>query len=515
VAPGRGRHRARGVRRGGKALLAEREGRTGELARWRAERKPGWLFLGALVSVAALAAWGARHAWQSAEAAEGTREPFAWVYALVFLVLAWQTAAAYLERPHRGGNAPDGLKTAVVVPVFNEDETLLERGLESLLSQSRRPDAILVADDGSAKEDGTPRDYSGVRRRFEAAARAAGVAAWWTRLPVNQGKRHAHAAAFVAAAAADVYVTGDSDAILDYFAVEEGMKPFADPEVQSVAGLLLIANHRRKLLPPPVPAEGGDGNEKSRLARVLERGAGLASNCKKTVITRSTELWYVTSELTDRSAQSLMSSVLVNTGTFALYRGEVIRECLDAYVNETFAGRRVQFSDDSMLTLFALLKGKTVQQPTAIGFTAMPDNLSHHGRQYLRWMRGMTIRTFWRFRYLPLNRFAYWQHMLRWVQACVTVPVFFTVVVVEPVLRGSWSPGLLLVPVLIGYGRCLRYLTIRRYDEPWWSQLVTYSLAPAVALWQYTVLRAIWWYGMATCLKTGWGTRQNGVEVTL
>jgi len=23
------------------------------------------------------------------------------------------------------------------------------------------------------------------------------------------------------------------------------------------------------------------------------------------------------------------------------------------------------------------------------------------------------------------------------------------------------------------------------------------------------------WYAMATCLKGGWGTRQNGVEVTL
>jgi hyaluronan synthase len=105
--------------------------------------------------------------------------------------------------------------------------------------------------------------------------------------------------------------------------------------------------------------------------------------------------------------------------------------------------------------------------------------------------------------------------MLRWVQACTTIPLFFTAVVVEPLLHGSWSPGLLLVPVLVGYGRCLRYLTVRRYDEPWWSQLVTYSLAPAVALWQYTVLRAIWWYGMATCLRTGWGTRQNGVEVSL
>ena len=175
----------------------------------------------------------------------------------------------------------------------------------------------------------------------------------------------------------------------------------------------------------------------------------------------------------------------------------------------------MKFSDDSLLTFYALLAGKTVQQPTAIGFTAMPETLSHHVRQYLRWMRGMTVRTFWRFRYLPLTRYAYWQLMIRWVQALTTIPLFLTVMVAEPVTRGTWSPQVLVVLVLVGYVRSLRYLTVRRYDEPWWSQLLTWLLAPLVAGWQYTVLRGLWWYGMATCLRTGWGTRQHGVEVAL
>lgn len=436
-------------------------------------RKPTPLFAGAAVSVAALALWGVRHAWQSVAAADGSPEPFAWAYFLVFAVLAWQMTAAFLERPVRGGRGTDGLGTAVVVPVFNEDPELFARSLQSLLEQDRRPDAVCVADDGSVV------DYSGIRAEFELAAMAAGVEVSWVTFPENRGKRHAHAAAFACAPHADVFITVDSDAILDYHAIAEGMRPFTDPRVQSVAGLLLIANHRKNLL------------------------------------TRATELWYVTSELTDRSAQSAFKSVMVNTGTFALYRAPVIRDNLGAYTAETFFGRPVQFSDDSMLTFYALLAGKTVQQPTAIGFTAMPENLSHHVRQYLRWMRGMTIRTFWRFRYLPLKSYAYWQHMARWVQALTAIPLFFTVVIVEPVMRGSWSPGLLIVPVLVGYGRSLRYLTIRRYDEPWWSQALTYALAPLVALWAYTGLRLIWWWGMATCLKTGWGTRQDGVEVSL
>jgi hyaluronan synthase len=101
------------------------------------------------------------------------------------------------------------------------------------------------------------------------------------------------------------------------------------------------------------------------------------------------------------------------------------------------------------------------------------------------------------------------------VQAFTTIPLFFAIMVVEPATRGTWSPRILLVMVLVGYGKSLRYLTIRRYDEPRWSQLLTWLLAPVVALWQYTVLRGIWWYGIATCLRTGWGTRQYGVEVAL
>jgi hyaluronan synthase len=473
VARGDGRHRLGSPRRRNQARLAQGQERDGELARWRAERKIGSAFVTAFICVAALSAWGLHHAWEVLEASEGRQEPFAWAYGFVFVLLAWQMIAACLERPVRGRRGTGRLMTAVAVPVFNEDQDLLARCLASVLSQSRRPDFVLVTDDGSAV------DYSQVRAEFEAAASAAGVVASWERFPVNRGKRDAQAAAFRGAPQADIYITVDSDAILDYRAIAEGLKPFADPRVQSVAGVLLVANHRRNLL------------------------------------TRATELWYVTSELADRSAQSAFRSVLVNTGTFALYRAGVVRASLDAYVSETFFGRPVQFSDDSLLTFYALLAGKAVQQPTAIGFTAMPETLSHHARQYLRWMRGMTIRTFWRFRYLPLSRYAYWQHMFRWVQAFTTIPLFLTIMVAEPAIHGTWSPRVLVVVVLVGYGRSLRYLTVRRYDEPWWSQLLTWLLAPVVAVWQYTVLRGIWWYGIATCLHTGWGTRQHGVEVAL
>ena len=247
VARGDGRHRHGGARRRDQARLAQGQERDGELARWHAERKTGATLVTAFICVAALAMWGVRHGWQVLQASEGGgREPFAWAYGFMFVLLAWQMIAACLERPARGRRGTGGLMTAVAVPVFNEDPDLLARCLGSLLSQSRLPDLVLVTDDGSAV------DYSGVRDEFEAAAMAAGVAASWERFPVNRGKRDAQAAAFRGAPQADVYVTVDSDTILDYHAIAEGMKPFADPQIQSVAGL----NAGRQS--PQEPAHPGD-----------------------------------------------------------------------------------------------------------------------------------------------------------------------------------------------------------------------------------------------------------------
>jgi hyaluronan synthase len=56
---------------------------------------------------------------------------------------------------------------------------------------------------------------------------------------------------------------------------------------------------------------------------------------------------------------------------------------------------------------------------------------------------------------------------------------------------------------------------VARGDEPFRSQLLTWAMSPLVSVWSFAVLRFVRLYGMATCTRTGWGTRQNGAEVTL
>ncbi|MEU3683750.1 glycosyltransferase [Streptomyces sp. NPDC030592] len=434
--------------------------------------------LAAAITLVAAALWAGHHGITAASYGDETSSRLAAVWAVTFLLLLSQTLMYHFERPRRvsprAHRQLDALHTAVLLPVYNEDPGYLRLGLQSFLAQTRRPDSVHVVDDGS-----TSSDYATIRAWWITAARDAGITTTWHRTP-NRGKRHAQATGVQASPYANVYITVDSDSCLAPNAVEEILAPLARARVQSVAGIVLATNHRANLL------------------------------------TRITDLWFTTGQLTDRSALSAMGAVLVNSGPLAAYRADVVRDNLDSYLNETFLGRPVRFSDDSLLTLYALLRGRTVQQPSAVVFTALPEKASHFARMYMRWMRGSTIRSVWRMRYLPVTGYAYWAHLLRWFQVALSTVVLAWLLVVEPLRYGNLPPAsFLVVPILIGWAQALRYLGVIRSDERMRHRAVTWLLMPLAVVGSWTVLRVMRWWGVATCARTGWGTRQNGAEVSL
>ncbi|MEU5404142.1 glycosyltransferase [Streptomyces sp. NPDC005963] len=434
--------------------------------------------LAGAIALTAAAAWAAQHAIAATHFGDATRGRLGAVWAVTFVLLMAQTVMYHFDRPHRAtprsARRLADLHVAVLVPVYNEDDGYLRLGLRSLLEQTRLPDSVHVVDDGS-----TSTEYPEVRAWWLEAARQAGVHTTWRRV-ANGGKRHAQGHGVRASPQADVYVTLDSDSCLAPNAIAEILIPFRRRSVQSVAGIVLATNHRANLL------------------------------------ARITDLWLLTGQLVDRSALSTVGAVLVNSGPLAAYRAGVIRDNLDAYLSETFRGRPVTMSDDSLLTLYALLRGKTVQQPTAVVFSAMPEKFGHLCRMYLRWMRGSTIRSLWRMRYLPLDGVAYWIHLLRWFQVALSTSILVWLLVVEP-LKYDNAPdsSFLLIPFLIGWAQGLRYLSIIRSDERIRSRIVTWMLMPLAVVFAWTVLRFMRWYGAATCANTGWGTRQGGAEVSL
>jgi len=438
-----------------------------------AGRRPAVLFM--LSLLVGGVAWASHSVVALVDASQGNAREFAVVYVGAFLLVAWQTTLAYLEQPvrltARQQARVERLRVTVNVPVHNEAPNLLAACLGSLLAQTRLPQRVQVVVNGCSIQP-----YQGLLAEWRQGARVQGVQADAVQID-PASKRLSHLTTF-RHDPADIFVTIDSDTVLDRNALAEGLKPFSDHRVQSVAGVAVALNWNRNLL------------------------------------TRLTNLWYVTFQLGLRSSLSTLGSVLVNSGALALYRSEVVREGADGYAHETFLGRPVTLSDDSMLTTLAKLRGRTVQQPTCFAFTVLPERVGHHLRQQLRWMRGSFIRSWWRMRYLPLGSYAYWMHFASWVNFVLVTVVFATLVVVRPVIDRRLVPSLLVIPVLVGYAVALKYLLIRRDDEPLKSQLVTLLLAPVAFLWSFFVLRPLRLYAIATCLRTGWGTRTGGVEVT-
>lgn len=405
----------------------------------------------------------------------GLHTPARVVFAIIAVAaLAHLLLALLPDRMQRrvvgSGPAPVGLSVAALVPVYNEDPAALRRCLRSFLEQTRRPQTVVVVDDGS-----TAADYEEVREWFHAEAAPLGVRAVWTRTP-NRGKRHAQVEGVRRTPDADVYVTVDSDSILDRRAIANGLVPFGDPAVQSVAALILTTNYRQTLL------------------------------------ARWMDVYCLGLQLFERSAFSRMRAVMVNSGGCALYRAAVLRDNVDVYLSETILGRPVQFSDDSMLTLFALRRGRAVQREDCFAFTLMPATLDHHVRQQVRWMRGSFIRSIWRMRYLPVARAAYWLHLVKWMLYVLAVATLVHLAVDGALTQWETFASGAAAAVALYVMAVLRYVLVIRSDQGHAQRWLTFATAPLAALWGLTVLRVMRWYAIATFARTGWGTRAE-VEV--
>ncbi|WP_257203221.1 glycosyltransferase [Corynebacterium cystitidis] len=368
----------------------------------------------------------------------------------------------------------DTLRPIVMIPVYNEDETSLTNNLRALFDQTVPPAEIHVVDDGSKN------DLSQVEAWFLNEAAAHNITVTWTRQE-NQGKRMAHATAYnnIFDRTNAIIVTVDSDGVLDRNALEEGLIPFERPEVYSVAGVVV------------------------------------ASNAQKNFLARITDMMFVAGQqLVDRQAQSAFGNVIVNSGGLALYRIAAVDAAMETgYTEEDFFGSHVVFSDDSYFTLMALKLGKTVQQPSAIVFADMPENLSHHVRQQLRWARGSFIRGWWRVRHLDPLSYAWIRQVLGYVLFFSMTVVVLQIILFKPITTGELPPWqFVLIPVFLSYIQGVRYFTIERSDMSNSSQFLTYLLSPFSILWSMFVLRPIRLWGFITCRKTGWNTRQS-VEI--
>jgi hyaluronan synthase len=462
----------RGARGGDSVLLAARQGPRGALSNgydiprveFRRRFVAAWVSLAVLASVAGLA----RHVLLAVQ--QPVQRPIQILWSAGFVWMGLQWVLSWLDKPHqvtpRGQRRLNSLRVTVVIPLYNEDPEVVDRVLYALSRQTRLPDRIEVVDDGSTT------DYTTVRRHWQVT----GPELSWRR-QANAGKKHAQALAFRADTEADIFVTIDSDTALEDHALEEGLKPFADPRVQSVAGIEIAANPQANWL-------------------------------TRTASTRS--LFF---QITSCGVQSAFGEILVNRGAFALYRGQLLRDIVDAYTSETFLGMPVLLGDDAALTMFARGRGRTVQQPSAFAFTMYPETLSHHFRQWIRWMRATLIRDCWRLRYLPLSSYGWWFTVINTITFLALTATPLLIVARWPASEHFAAAGILTMFAWASV-TSLRLLCVRRSDESWPQRIATLAYYPAALLWGVFVLRPLRFYGIATWRRQGWATREQ-VEVSI
>ncbi len=392
----------------------------------------------------------------------------AWMLGTLLVTVQWMLSwldrpVAVTEEQERGLSR---LKVAVTLPVYNESPEILDRTLWALVNQTHPPYRIDVVDDGSGE------DYTQLRDHWEGRADGTWVRWIWQK---NQGKKYAQARSFAEPMDADITVTVDSDSALAHNAIEYGIRPFIDPDVWSVAGMELAMNFRENWITRTVYA-------RTLFFQVIACGA-----------------------------QTAFGDILVNRGPFALYRSRMLEEVVPAYLEETFLGKPIKLGDDAALTLFARCRGKAVQQSNAFAFSMFPENLSHHLRQWMRWMRGSAIRNCWRIKYLRLRTYSWWFTLL-------SIQLFLTAIATPVVIAMSWpsSRGVLLwmLGALVpwAYLSGLRIFSIHRSDETRFMRLVTWLTYPTSILWMLVILHWIRVYSLVTWYKQGWNTRQAGAE---
>jgi hyaluronan synthase len=269
-------------------------------------------------------------------------------FAYVWLLWSAKALTARRYRPSRS-RAPE-LTTSVVVPIYNETEPVLRRSLASVVAN--RPTELIAVIDG-----GDP----------ELAAIAGEYCDRVLRLP-KSGKRVAIAAGLRESdPSTGVVVVLDSDTVWAAGALDEMLRPFADPRVGGVTPRQAIFDV--------------GSNPVRRLADWVE------------------DIRY---HLTV-PAQSVFGQVGCLAGRTIAYRRAAFEPAVERLVRQTVLGVPQHVGDDRVLTNELLRAGwRTVYQSTARVETDAPSDWRTFWRQQLRWGRSsqretlLSLRWLWR-----------------------------------------------------------------------------------------------------------------------
>lgn len=232
----------------------------------------------------------------------------------------------------------------VIVPAYNEGHLVYDT-LVSLVNSNYPAEKLqlLAIDDGS-KDD--------TWQWMKKAKADLGDSISIFKQPKNMGKRHALYRGFKLGTG-EVFVTVDSDSVVKDDTLRNLVSPFVvNPKCGAVAGNVQVLNDSNAIIP------------------------------------KMLNVSFVLSFEFMRSAQSALGSVLCTPGALSAYRRDVVFNCLEAWINQTFNGQASDIGEDRAMTNMIMKQGYHVLfQSNSYVLTNVPEQYKGLYKMFIRWGR--------------------------------------------------------------------------------------------------------------------------------
>jgi hyaluronan synthase len=374
---------------------------------------------------------------------------------LIFRTLLW-----FRYRPFPSATYRDAPSLTVIIPAYNEGG-MVKKAIYSVLSADYPHDRleIFVVDDGSTDDTWdhihiTATEYPHIVRPF--------------RFTRNRGKRAALEEGF-RRARGNIVITIDSDSVIEHDALLAMAGPFRDPQVGAAAGKVLVYNKGQGLVP-----------------RMLHVRFILAFDFL-------------------RAVQSTYGTVYCCPGALSAYRTSVVRQVLDAWINQKFLGVQCTFGEDRAMTNFILSLGyDAVYQRTGKVHTVVPWTYRKLCKMYLRWDRSY-VRESIHFMRIVWKR-PFWSRLIALIEDVLITnlryPVGWASLIVFATISVKDPAAILRLFCVIGLFSSLNMLYYLYTERSW---LVLYGIL--YAYFSFLMLFWIFPYALLTVRSRAWGTR--------
>lgn len=395
-----------------------------------------------------------------------------WLYlysivAAVFLLSRYLFGAFYRPVPIDPNFTPG---VTIIIPCFNE-EKWIQRTIQSCVNQDYPQEKleVMVIDDCS-----NDRSVEKIQEIIEELRRQGdryhveGRLSYYVQ-PENAGKRDALAVG-AKRAKHELLVFVDSDSFVDPFAIRNIVQPFKDAEMGGVSGRTDVANTYTNAL------------------------------------TKMQAVRYYIAFRIMKAAEGYFDAATCLSGPLSCYRKDLVLKYCDAWLNQTFLGRRATFGDDRSMTNFILRYNRTGYQDTAVCSTIVPNTHKMFLKQQMRWKRS------WLRESLIAGRFMWKKEpfMALFFYMGLMVPIFAPIIVLYnliyvPLMNRVFPLTFILGMILMAALMSMAQLFLRRSST--WLYGIWFCLYyEFVLLWQMPVAWFTFWHST-------WGTRATPADL--